>query len=65
MSAYDCGDEEIPAVAGSCKYMKFRNPGSGAHEAYGGVSCSMCTNWDGSECRKKVFDSLVSKIDYM
>lgn len=63
MSAYDCGDEEIPSVAGSCKLMKYRNSASSSGEAYGGLSCGMCSNWDGADCRKKVFNSLVSKIE--
>lgn len=64
MSVYDCGDEELPAVAGSCRHMKYKNSSSNAYEAYGGVSCSMCSNWDGAECRKKVFNSLISRYEY-
>lgn len=63
MNSYDCGDEEIAAVAGSCKNMKYRSSASSSGEAYGSLSCSMCVNWDGTDCRKKIFNSLVSKIE--
>lgn len=65
MTDYFCGDDEIPAVAGSCRHMKYRSSISGAGEEYGGFSCSMCSNWDGTDCRKKVFNSLMSKHEYL
>lgn len=61
MAAYDSRDDELSAVAGSCRHMKYRNSVSGASEAYGNFSCSMCSYWDGADCKKKVFNSLLSK----
>ena len=63
MAAYDNNEEETTSVAGSCRHMKYRNSFSNASEAYGSLSCSMCGYWDGTDCKKKVQNSLLSKQD--
>lgn len=63
MADYDISEDEVTSVAGSCRHMKFRNSISNSGENYGSLSCSMCSYWDGADCKKKVQNSLLSRQD--
>jgi hypothetical protein len=53
-------NEDLSMTAQSCKYMKPKSSASSAKMHHDGISCSICNNWDGSRCSRRVFDNMLS-----
>lgn len=58
MSIYD--NDDLFMAAQSCKQMKPKSSITGGSMRYEGISCSMCGNWDGSRCNRRVLDNVLS-----
>ncbi len=56
-------DDDAANVAQSCKYMSPRASSTAGRTHSGEVSCSICSNWVGNCCRRKVFDNMLSSPD--
>lgn len=63
MSVYG-NDEHAGAVAYGCRYFKHQGFSGNRFDATGeDISCSTCSRWDGNQCTRNSFDSLLKK-DY-
>ncbi len=60
MFFFDYGDDDMVSAAQSCKLFSPRSasrPGSASRE---GISCGICSSWNGSRCSKRVLDNTLS-----
>lgn len=61
MDIYDCNEENLSSVAGSCRHHSYtqgkRNMSSPTE-----VSCSDCRYWNGRGCSRNQFDSIASEL---
>lgn len=59
---YDDSDDHLSSVAQSCRYLNTgtRSKGIGASE---GISCSICSNWDGNACARRAFDNVLNELE--
>lgn len=57
-------EDQISAVAQACRY--FNTGGSAARRHNGAIdniSCRNCINWSGSQCARRVFDSVFTNLE--
>lgn len=62
MYGYEDQDGHLDSVARSCKQLKSRS-GSKAANAEEGISCSICSSWDGNGCTRKAYDFIRTKLE--
>lgn len=61
MDIYDYNEDNLSAVARSCSYLSYRQPGKPGRVS-GDVSCSDCSHWNGRSCARNHFDSIASEM---
>lgn len=64
MARYDYDDpaDHLSAVAQSCKYLK-AGAGAQGKASSEGVSCSICSSWDGNSCARRAFENTLDDLD--
>ncbi len=61
MDIYDCNEDNLSSVAGSCRYHSYIQ-GKRSMSSEQEVSCSDCTHWNGRKCSRNQFDSIASEL---
>ncbi len=59
MSFFEYGDEDMASAAQSCKLFK-PNSSFKTGALSDGISCGICSSWNGSRCSKRVLDNTLS-----
>ena len=59
---YDDTDDHLSSVAQSCKYMNAGTKARGI-TATEGLTCSICSNWDGNACVRKAYDKVLNDLE--
>jgi hypothetical protein len=63
MFDYDFYDEHLSPVAQSCRHLTAKSSAKSAINTAEGISCGICSSWDGSHCTRKVFDNVLTKLE--
>lgn len=63
MTFCDYDHEDTVSIAQSCKYLKTKSSAGKGRGYSESISCGICSNWDGSRCRRKIFDNMLSVPD--
>lgn len=61
MEYCDYDEDNLSAVAGSCRYLLY-NRGAKPGTRSGIISCSDCSHWDGTGCRRNHLDGIASEM---
>lgn len=58
---YDDSDDHLSSVAQSCRYLNAgKTKGISTSE---GITCSICSNWNGSSCTRRAFDNVLNELE--
>lgn len=60
MSYYDYGDDDMVSAAQSCKLFFPKSTSSSGRTWSDGITCSICSSWNGSRCKKRVLDNTLA-----
>lgn len=58
---YDDSHDNLSSVAQSCRYLSAATKAKGVN-ATDGITCSICSNWDGNSCTRRAFDNVLSEL---
>lgn len=58
MSIYDFDD--LHMAAQSCKHLKPKISAVDGNLQQDGISCTICSSWNGSRCSRRVLDNMLS-----
>lgn len=61
MGVFDFDTDHLSSVGHSCRYLR---PVTGAsRDTSEGISCSICRNWNGSQCTRREYDRMLSRLE--
>ena len=60
MFFFDYGDDDMVSAAQSCKLFSPRSTSRSGRSWQEGISCGICSSWNGSRCCKRVLDNTLS-----
>lgn len=61
MDGYEYNEENLSMVAGSCKYLSYKQPRRSL-DIGSGVSCADCKSWTGTGCKRRQYDNIASEL---
>lgn len=62
MFNYDFYDDNLSSVAQSCRHLSPKAAAGRAGNAAEGISCNICSNWDGRHCTRTAYDNVMTKL---
>lgn len=64
MSIFDYGDDNIVSAAQDCKLFSPKSSSASGRSCNEGISCSICSSWNGGRCSKRMHDNMLSIPEY-